>query len=568
MKRKIILLGVGVAVTAIVVLAGFLRTYDIANYPPGLFADHAANGEDALLILNGDTRPFYPRGNGREALFFYLQALLIYFFGIGVWPMFLASAIVGTLTVWAMYFATKVYFGRLAGLLAMLFTATSAWHITTSRTGFRAILMPLFIALFTAFVGYVVLRVKEKKITASYIYAVLAGVAYGLGFYSYIAYRSMIPVVIGIFVLLLLASLHPKIGLPHVKRYGKQAGIAIATAFIVLLPLLYYFFQHPEAIIGRAGQVSIFSPSLQQEVGGGTLIGTLGYTTSTTLLSFFTYGDENWRHNVAGYPLLNALVGVLFLLGCLFVLQGLWNVGSGMLRGKQIHMGMIYPYLVLLFVGMLAPVVTTAEGMPHALRSLGMLAPVYMIAGIAGAVSVRWLVERGKKRKIQGIIYGAIGGLLIVAGVYDVSLYFIISRNSPEAYIAYRGDLTVISKYIKEYVKSHPNSPKPILDIDPYFAQTVHYLNSVGASDYTDNSLDDKQMYVVADSTKGIPQLAQQGQYIIFTQSTMWDADQYKQRYGRNVKLITSQVNRFGQEIMRIYETVTPADSSSADLDA
>src|SRR3989344_9081038 len=96
-------LWVGVLLTGIIALAAWFRLYDIQNYPPGIFPDVAANGEDVLLILDGDMRPFYPRGNGREALFFYLQALMVTIFGIGVWPMHAASALVGSATVAAVY---------------------------------------------------------------------------------------------------------------------------------------------------------------------------------------------------------------------------------------------------------------------------------------------------------------------------------------------------------------------------------------------------------------------------------------------------------------------------------
>ena len=569
MKRKLILLCVSLAIVAITALAGAVRLYDIKNYPPGLFPDVAANGEDALLILKGDRRPFYPRGNGREALFFYLDAISIKTFGIGVWQMYLGSIVVGVATVVAIYFATSVYFGRLAGLLAAAFLATSSWHVALSRTGFRAIMVPLFVALFTWFVGRVVQSVKKKQIGLSYWYAVLSGAAFSGGFYTYIAYRSMIGVALGIVVLLLLAALHPKIGLPHVKKYWKQASVALVAAVIVILPITIYFVHHPKEFIGRAGQVSIFNKQLEQQFGGGTLLGTLQYSVTGTILSFFTHGDINWRQNVSGYPLLNPLVGLLFLLGLIFVLKGTWDVFVKITQGKTIHLGMIFPYLLLVLLGMMAPVVTTAEGIPHALRSVGMAAPIYIMAGFAGALCIRYVLAWAKKRKISGIAYGAIIGIIIVFGMYDISLYFVISRNSPEAYIEYRGDLTVISAYIKEYAQRHPNNPRPVLDIDPYFAQTTHFLDSVGASDYTDHSLDSKQLYSVADSTKGLGPLVPAGQQIIFTQSTMWDADQYAQKYKGSIKLITTQVNKFGAEIMRVYEGVKPATpDNSFDLDA
>ncbi|MEK7499589.1 MAG: glycosyltransferase family 39 protein, partial [Patescibacteria group bacterium] len=542
---------------------------DIKNYPAGLFPDEAANGEDVQLILSGDTRPFYPRGNGREAMFFYLQAAFTKTFGIGVWPMHAASGAVGIATVIAMYFATRVYFGKLAGLIATLFLATSSWHIALSRTGFRAIQIPLVILLFTAFVGYAIKAVKEKRIAISYMYAALAGIAFASGFYTYIAYRTMVGVILGIVILMLLAAMHPKIGFPHGKRYGKQTVFALLTGLIVLLPLIFYFVQHPKDFIGRAGQVSIFSPSLQKEFGGGTLLGTLIYSTRQTVLSLFYFGDENWRHNVSGYPLLNPLVGFLFVLGMLWAIKGTYDVGRQILRGSEVHLGMIYPYLLLIIFGMMLPVIATAEGMPHALRSVGLIAPLYILAGTAGAVFVRWSIVWGNKWHLAGVVYGIAGGLLIVFSAYGPLLYFIVSRNSPEAYKAYRGDLTVVSEYINQYVADHKDSPRPYLALDSFFVQSVHFLTSVAAHEYGSHPDEALHKYTLLDPATSDRVLVKPGEVIIFTQSTIPDATRYEQLYKNSITLLELKLNKFGEEVMRVYtgKPVTPA-KQEFDLDA
>lgn len=554
MKRGWVQAGITVALVG--VLAFFLRTYDLQHYPPGLFPDEAVNGEDAISILHGDIRPFYSRNNGREGLFFFLQAGLIKTFGIGVWQMHLASGIVGTLTVIAIYFATQIYFGRLAGFLAALFLATSSWHLALSRTGFRAILIPLFLSLFTACAGLTISAVKEKRRRASYIYAALTGIFFSGGFYTYIAYRAMVGVVLGIFVLLLLAALHPKIGFPHFRRYGKQIVIALMMAVLALSPLAIYFVWHPDEFVGRASQVSVFNTDLQREVGGGTLLGTLTYSTNATLFSFFTHGDTNWRHNVSGYPLLNPLVGFLFLLGVCWTLMGTWEVFRRILKGKEVHLGMVYPYILLMLVGMMLPAITTAEGMPHGLRSIGMTAPIYMLAGIAGAVGIRWSLKWGRTRKVLGMVYGTAVGLLIISSLYGPLLYFMISRNSPDAAESYRGDLTVVSGFINTYTLQHPKGPKPYLVVDEFFSKTVHFL----AHGDTYRLLEP----ATSDHTALAP-----GEMIIFTQSTISDADRYLHVYGNSLKLVTSKLNRFGQEVMRVYQAVGGAPvTQEADLDA
>lgn len=560
-----------VAVVGVIAIAAWFRFYDITNYPPGLFPDQAANGEDALLILDGDVRPFYPRGNGREALFFYLQAAFIKVFGIGVWPMFAASALVGTLTVPALFFATRVYFGRLAGVLAALFLATNHWHVTLSRTGFRAILIPLFVALFTALVGYTVRAVNKKQQRAAVVYAALAGAAFAGGFYSYIAYRIMVAVVLGVVLIMLLAALHPNIGFPHLRRYRRHVLVAGVAGTVVIAPLLGYFWQHPQDFVGRAGQVSVFSPDLQKQYGGGTLVPTIAYSFRETVVSFLAgEGDTNWRHNVAGFPLLNPLVGVLFLLGLTWFIHGTVLMGYTIVRGREVHLSLIYPYVVLLLFGMLVPVITTAEGMPHGLRSIGLVAPLFLIAGTAGSVCVYWVKRRiGSSWRAVGL--GAVVGLLVVGMVYDGTVYFLIARRDSQAYAAYRGDLTRVAHFINEYHQEHPDAARPWVVLDGFSLQTIHYLTSVAAHDHVvgNEPHPDAAQHIWEGIDPAIaPAIALPlGHLIIFTQSTMVDADRYAREHP-NLELVAQERNFWGQEIMRVYRARAEGDDKIDSLDA
>lgn len=556
MSRKL-LLEIAVVVGLTVLAAGF-RFYDIGQYPAGLFPDEAANGEDALSILDGDIRPFYERGNGREALYYYLQAGLIRLFGVGVWQLHVASAIVGTLTVLATYFAVRPFFGRYAATLAMLFLATSHWHVTLSRTGFRAILIPLFVAAFTAFVGSLVVAVKKNKSGQAYVYAALAGIAFMGGFYTYIAYRVMVGVVIGIFGLMVLAALHPAIGFPHARRYGKYVLVAVATGLLTFAPLGWYFIQNPAAFVGRAGQVSVFNRELQEEYGGGTLTGTIWYSLRETLRSFFIPpGDLNWRHNVPGYALLNPLVGLLFLLGLAWALHGTFSVARKIISGQEVHLGMIYPYLLLLLLGMLMPVITTAEGIPHGLRSVGLILPIFMLAGAAGAVSFHWL-RRKLSGSVRSLVLGVAIGLVMVASGFDALLYFVIARNDSGAAYAYRADLTEVAQYINEYAVTNTDAPRPYLVLDLFSLQTVHFLTTVSAHEHTerdDPHPDEAQhKWIQLDPASSHLTPVESGQQIIFTQSTFPDADRYEQFYGNSIELVESRRNRWNQEIMRVYQ--------------
>ena len=542
------------AVVGIVLLAFVFRFYDIQNYPAGLFPDEAANGEDALLILDGDYRPFYPRGNGREGLYFFLEAFSIGWLGIGVWQLHAVSAVVGVMTVLAMYFATRVWFGRMAGILAALFLATSHWHVTLSRTGFRAILIPLFVALFTASVGYTIRSVKREKKLLSFVMAALAGASFAGGFYTYIAYRVMIGVVVGIFGLLLLAAVHPKIGFPHFKRYGWQLVVSVLAVLLVFAPLGWFFVQQPDDFVGRAGQVSVFNKELQEKYGGGELLPTIWYSLNETVMSFFAgSGDINWRHNVSGFPLLNPLVGLLFLLGLAWTLRGTVMVGWKLFRGQEVHLGMIYPYVLLLIVGMLAPVISTAEGIPHGLRSIGLVMPIFLLAGTAGAVVLHWCQYKAGKGVVLSIFGGVTISFLLLGALYDGSLYFLVARNDAEARYAYRSDLTEVARYINNFSQ---RETRPYLVLDEFSLQTIHFLTSVVSHEYTvgeEIHPDEKEhRWQQVDPEKSHLVFLRLGEVMIFTQSTIFDAKRYVEKYP-DVELVESKTNRFGREIMRVY---------------
>ena len=559
----------GLIVVGIIALSAWFRFYDIKGYPSGLFPDEAANGEDIMMIFAGDVRPFYPRGNGREALFFYLQAAAVKLFGVGHWQMHVAAGAVGVATVVAMYWATRVWFGRLSGVLASYFLATSYWHVTLSRTGFRAIMIPLFVALFTAWVGFVVQAVKKGQVKRAYLYAILAGMAFAGGFYTYIAFRIMVGVVLGIALMLLLAALHRNVGLTHWQRYGKYIAAGGVAAGIVFAPLGWYFLQNPEAFVGRAGQVSVFNPDLQREYGGGTLAGTIMYSLEETLTAFFAgSGDLNWRHNVSGFPLLNPLVGILGLLGLSWVIQGTVMCVYKMVRGKELHLDVVFPYLLLLLGGMLVPVITTAEGMPHGLRSVGLMAPIFILAGTAGSVSIYWIQRKISWRQVQAALMGTIGGLLVLSAGYDGALYFWISRNDAGAHYAYRGDLTVVAGYINSLAEG--DSPRPYLALDKFSLQTVHFLTAVAAHDHTlgDEPHPDEAQHkwVQVDPERSHEVILKPGEQMIFTQSTLPDADRYAAQHP--VRMVQQERNRFGQEIMRVYELdegATPMEAESLD---
>src|SRR5436190_24055163 len=96
----------------IMALAIFFRYWQIHSLPGGLFPDEAANGLDINSMFHGHIQPFYQRGNGREALFFYTEALSVILFHRGVWQFHIVSAAFGVAEVIACYFVAKRLFNK------------------------------------------------------------------------------------------------------------------------------------------------------------------------------------------------------------------------------------------------------------------------------------------------------------------------------------------------------------------------------------------------------------------------------------------------------------------------
>lgn len=364
-------------VLIIMLVAIVFRFQNITTIPPGLYPDEAMNGNNALEALaTGDYKVFYPENNGREGLFINIQAQAIRIFGNEPWALRIVSALFGTLTVLGLYFLTRKLFNWQIAAMSSFLLAVSFWHVVFSRIGFRAIMAPFFLVWGLYFFW------KGKTSTKLFDFAI-AGALLGLGFYSYIAYR-VVPLII---ILVILAYWHAlKKDFSHEKylhiRNQLTRGFAMlmVVGILVVLPLSWYYYIHPADFFGRTSQISIFSeanPFQSFIVNAGKTLG-----------MFNIAGDWNWRHNIAGRPMLFWPIGVLFAIG--FIRSWI-----KLFKRKKSHGHYATVQVLLLswfFLGLL-PVVLSSEGLPHALRAI-LVAPVVMIFAGEG---LWWLYEFCRK---------------------------------------------------------------------------------------------------------------------------------------------------------------------------
>ncbi|MDE2001133.1 MAG: glycosyltransferase family 39 protein [Patescibacteria group bacterium] len=369
--------------------------------PPGLYPDEAMNGNNAVEAwANHDWKVFYPENFGREGLFINIQSFFVAEFGNTPGALRLPSALFGILTVLGMYFlARALYRHESFALFASFLLAVSFWHVLFSRIGFRAIAAPFFL------VWGVYFLISATRNRRWLISALVGGVLFGLGFYTYIAYR-ITPLLLAA-ILYFLWRKTPAAGRRQLMRV---CAVYLIAAFVVALPIGLYFLGHPADFFGRTTGISIFhSPTPLQD---------LALNTVKTVGMFNIAGDFNWRQNFAGRPELFLPVGLFFLWGLYLAIQNVKKQKTAALGDATVLSWLVFATL---------PVVISDEGIPHALRALLMVPPVFLLAARGGMDAYERL-----KRLVSPVWRYVIVACFCLVMIFEVSaVYFDAWAQNP-----------------------------------------------------------------------------------------------------------------------------------------
>lgn len=419
-----------------ILLAFFLRLWQLNELPPGLFIDEIYNGLDAQRIVSSAEFPlFFEANNGREPLFIYMQALSIWLLGPSAYALRLVAALVGTLTVAAIFVLARalladavdpdadlVRFGRrlpraeLATGLALIGAAGIAvayWHVGLSRLGFRTILLPCLSAL----AMYFFWRGWRTGRARSWL---LAGFWTGLTLYTYTSAR-LFPLV---FVLFLFAEVlfRAKWLSSSVLRRQRFAGLGLMAlaALVTVTPLAVTFLQAPSLLDGRTADVSVFTapyaamPGVPRERLGQNLNGIID--------AFYTAGDRNPRHNLPVRPLQDPLLAVLFTVG---LAAAIWRLGRSP-----------YRLTVIWLAVMLLPTWLSVDA-PHYLRMSGIAPPLAILYGIGAATLLVMLPGSLSQRRV---VAGSLLAIVLVSGAFTWYDYFVRWPRTPELAEAFDRD--------------------------------------------------------------------------------------------------------------------------------
>jgi 4-amino-4-deoxy-L-arabinose transferase-like glycosyltransferase len=427
----------------VLLVAGFLRFWQLDSLPPGLYHDEAYYGLDALALLNGELFPIYHEGwelyaadahaerppvparfpvffegnYGREPLHVYLVALSIWLFGPTPWAIRLVPAVAGVVAVWTTYLAATALFaaakertgsvGDCRPLMAAFFMATLYPAVTFSRFGIRAMLFVPFetLAVFCFWQGINKTNGRERPPVAWFA---AAGFFLGAGLYTYAAAR-LLPL-----LFLLFIPYWFWLERPALARYWRAVAVMALAGIVTALPMLVFYARYPYFFFFRTAYVA--NKGLGA-VPGKPWLTWLGNVWRVAL-GLFWQGEGHLRHNLPGRPYLDPIQFALFLPGVAVSLQRRLRP-----RGA---------FLLLWLAVMLLPTLMSGDA-PHFGRMTG-VAPVVAILMAAGAAM---LFGRLRRRWGRGRLV-AMGCLLLAVSTFWTGRdYFTGYGRHPQLYDAF-----------------------------------------------------------------------------------------------------------------------------------
>ena len=360
------------AFLAIWLLGCFLLFYRLPEVPEEMISDHAEKLFDVKDVLDGQYKIFFERNTGREAVQFYLSAVLAAA-GMGITFMTLkaGTALVSVFVLPALYAFTRVWFGASVALSATFLLAVSRWHLTVARAGLRFTFLPVLAAL----TGLFLLRALRYRQRNDFL---LLGFVLGVGMHTYTPFRIIPLAVIACLWIELMLDItrHPD-GWERARRTFVNAVLAAVVALLVFLPLGRFALERPDVFWYRG--VTRVS-SAEQSLSGHPLVIFLDNVKNASLM--FNYrGSRIWVHNVPYDRVFDYVTGASFFLGVLYALYRLLA-----------HRERIYGYLlVMIFVALLPSTLSLAfpEENP-AINRAGMALPIaILIAALPVGVLVR-----------------------------------------------------------------------------------------------------------------------------------------------------------------------------------
>ncbi len=409
----------------VLLLAGFLRFYQLGTNPPSLDWDEASLGYNAYSILKtgrdefGNFLPLSIRSfeDYKPAVYTYLTVPSVALFGLTEFAVRLPSAILGTLTILIVYlvlselvklhpnfFLSQKYKNRLPLLVAFI-VAVSPWHLQFSRVAFESNIAVFFV------LGGIYFFLKGRTDVKWWFHTALFFV---FSFYSYHSPRLVVPLLLFGWAIYYRKYLWEKRG---------YVILSVIFGLILLIPFIKEFTYQGKA---RFSSVTVVTPQgtldesikrIEFDQSRGDIVGKFfhnrrivygqkiaqGYLDHFNIDFLFLKGDAPDRHHARD-------MGMLYIWEFPFIL-----IGLGYFVSKR-----AYPLLWWYLVAPAASALTT--GTPHAVRAL-LLIPTYQIFT---GVGILWVIEKIKNKKRINLVFLSTGLVIFLTTFfYYLQMYYV-----------------------------------------------------------------------------------------------------------------------------------------------
>lgn len=408
------------AILAVLLIAMFVRLWQLDSAPPGLQHDEIFKAvEGRLIVEQGDWRVFYPSNQGHEGGYIWLLGLSYALFGHTFIMIKFPAFVCGTLTVALLYRVVAQSNGHRIGLLASAMAAVSFWAVFTSRVGLRAVSLPP-VTLVVLWGIWSVCFAKPTKSGRRWRAAALTGTVLGFAIYTYTS-SFVLYVVYGLFLLGLVV-----VDRVTLKRRWPELLLVGAIGAVLTIPMIQARLTDDQGL----NRVSTITRPWN-EFKEGRPDELIDNATKLLGMAAFT-GDPEWRYNVADRPLFLLPIGLLVY------------VGLGLIAWEARRKPFNVLWIGLAIIGLIPSLLTVSA--PSSLRAIIILPSIMLSIAIAG--DRIGSLFKPYRRQAGWAIGLAIVTITVAA---DWPAYFETWSNHPEVHKIYRDDLEQLARYLRKH---------------------------------------------------------------------------------------------------------------------
>jgi hypothetical protein len=461
-------------ITLILLVAAALRLVALDGAPPGMTHDEADHGLTALSIRDGARALYFPIGYGREPLYDYATAVVMHATGPTILAPRLTSVYFSLLLIAAVYAWARRAFGAPVALLTAAGLAGGFWPLMTARQALRSSMLPAVFALAVLFFWGGIFGeqgrtpplsgrglgrgLRAPLLPRSPAPLLLAGLLLGLSFYIYLPARVLwlaLPALVGYLWLWRRLTTYSTERRTLATRATRGLLVTLVIAAAVAAPLLLYLAARP-ALEVRVGELSA---PLRAAAGGD--FAPLWANATAALRLFTIEGDQTWRYNVPGRPLLPGALGWLFYAGLLvagwLAVVGLKKRGTTdyadstdlrpleSVKSAKSVVSFSSPgaFLALVWLALgFAPVLVTGPGLSTT-QAIGMLPVLYVFPALALVAGYRVLVTRHSSLATLVAVV-----LYVAVAIGAARVYFGQWTNHPEVRVQYETTMVTALRYL------------------------------------------------------------------------------------------------------------------------